>query len=197
MSDWGKFFEEKIRLVARGKKILDVGGAGGFKKILAPYRELFQNASYQSLDISPEAHPDVVGNIHNLPIADASLDGILCISVLEHVEKPQTAFDEMRRVLKPGGRCLIYVPFLWPYHAREGKYNYPDYFRYSKDALLYLARGFSKIEIAPVRLFFETWFNLLPNPLSRWLSPTIGRLLDKIFQPKGNQTSGHYLYLEK
>lgn len=197
MTSWEKFFDEKIRLLAQGTEIIDVGGAQGFIKVLAPYKGLFRNTHYQSIDISPEAKPSIVGDIHDLPLDNASVDGILCISVLEHIEHPETAFAEMLRVLKPGGRCLIYVPFLFPYHAREGAYNYKDYFRYTKDGLRYLARNFSVIEMAPVMYFFETWFYLLPNPFGRLLSKTLGRLLDVIIRPSGNQTSGHYLYLEK
>ncbi len=196
MTAWEKFFDEKIRLVAQGKEILDVGGAGGFIKLLAPYRDLFKGSRYRSLDISPEAHPDIVGDIHKLPIPDNSLDGVICICVLEHVEDPQKAINEIRRTLKPGGKCLLYAPFLHPYHAREGNYNYKDFYRYSKDGLAHLAREFSKVEMASVRLFFETWFYLLPNPLGKIFMP-IGRLLDLLLRPKGNQTSGYYLYLIK
>ena len=196
MTAWEKFFDEKIRLVAQGKEILDVGGAGGFIKLLAPYEHLFKDSRYRSLDISAEAHPDIVGDIHNLPVPENSLDGVICICVLEHVENPKKAMDEIQRVLKPGGQCLLYAPFLHPYHAREGVYNYKDYYRYSRDGLSHLARNFSKVEMSPVRLFFETWFYLLPNPLGKIFMP-LGRFLDFIVRPKGNQTSGFYLYLVK
>jgi SAM-dependent methyltransferase len=43
-------------------------------------------------------------------IGDATLDVVLCTSVLEHLWEPQRALDEMRRVLRPGGVCLLNVP---------------------------------------------------------------------------------------
>lgn len=43
-------------------------------------------------------------------IADESLDIVLCLSVLEHLEEPQAALDGFRRVLAPGGLALINVP---------------------------------------------------------------------------------------
>lgn len=49
--------------------------------------------------------PDV---LRDLP--DASLDVVLCLSVLEHLWQPQETLVEMRRLLAPGGVCLINVP---------------------------------------------------------------------------------------
>ena len=196
MTSWDRFFDQKIKLVVQGKEIVDIGGADGFIKILAPYKDLFKHCHYRSIDISEEVKPDIVGDIHNLPLGDNSVDGVLCVSVLEHIQDPHRAFSEMRRVLKPKGRCLIYAPFLYAYHAREGTYHYSDYFRYTKDSLRYLSKDFSVIELMPVKLFFETWLYLLPHPFGRMSAP-IGRLLDLVFRPSGNQTSGHYLYLVK
>jgi SAM-dependent methyltransferase len=41
---------------------------------------------------------------------DASLDVVLCISTLEHLTEPNQALREFRRLLRPGGICLINVP---------------------------------------------------------------------------------------
>jgi SAM-dependent methyltransferase len=62
-----------------------------------------------------QRHPKVralVGPIEAiLPgIADESLDLVLCLSVLEHLDEPQPALDAFRRILAPGGRALINVP---------------------------------------------------------------------------------------
>ncbi|MDP9114476.1 MAG: class I SAM-dependent methyltransferase [Acidobacteriota bacterium] len=40
----------------------------------------------------------------------ASLDVILCISVLEHLWEPEKAIREFRRLLAPDGICLLNVP---------------------------------------------------------------------------------------
>lgn len=39
-----------------------------------------------------------------------SLDIVLCLSVLEHLDDPQQALDGFRRILAPGGVALINVP---------------------------------------------------------------------------------------
>ena len=43
-------------------------------------------------------------------IPDASLDVALCVSVLEHLDDPLGALEAFRRVLRPGGVCLVNVP---------------------------------------------------------------------------------------
>ena len=43
-------------------------------------------------------------------IDDASLDVVLCISTLEHLSEPERALRGFRRVLRPGGVCLVNVP---------------------------------------------------------------------------------------
>jgi len=43
-------------------------------------------------------------------IPAASLDVVLCISVLEHLWEPVEMLEECRRVVRPGGVCLFNVP---------------------------------------------------------------------------------------
>lgn len=51
-----------------------------------------------------------------LPFRAASFDSLLCTEVLEHVPDPETVAAELARVLKPGGRALITVPFVGELH---------------------------------------------------------------------------------
>ena len=46
----------------------------------------------------------VRGDAHTLPFPDDRFDVVYCRYVLEHVQDPQRVLEEMRRVLKPGGR---------------------------------------------------------------------------------------------
>lgn len=43
-------------------------------------------------------------------VADESLDVVLCLSVLEHLNEPQDALHHFHRVLRPGGTCIVNVP---------------------------------------------------------------------------------------
>ncbi|HMD47212.1 MAG TPA: methyltransferase domain-containing protein [Acidimicrobiales bacterium] len=43
-------------------------------------------------------------------VPDASLDLVLCLSVLEHLDEPDRMLTELRRVTAPGGICVVNVP---------------------------------------------------------------------------------------
>ena len=62
---------------------------------------------------------DVRADAHCLPFADASVDSLLLVGVLEHVDDPVGVLAEARRVLKPGGLGYVAVPFLQMEHAAQ------------------------------------------------------------------------------
>jgi SAM-dependent methyltransferase len=78
------------------------------------------------------------------PFADGAFDTLFCCSVLEHAREPWLAFDEMWRVLAPGGVAIISVPFVFYLHGQPH-----DYYRFSTYAIKYLAErsGFEVEEI--------------------------------------------------
>jgi SAM-dependent methyltransferase len=53
-----------------------------------------------------EAH--VSGDPVELPFPDDHFAAVLSCGVLEHVQYPEASLDELHRVLRPGGRLLIY-----------------------------------------------------------------------------------------
>jgi SAM-dependent methyltransferase len=54
--------------------------------------------------------PIVAGEAERLPYADQSFDTIVADSVLEHLDDPARALGEWARVLKPGGRIILWSP---------------------------------------------------------------------------------------
>lgn len=100
-----------------------------------PYRALVPAARYIGVDVDTPvtrelAVADVFYDGRTLPFADTSFDGALCSQVLEHVFEPEPFLREIRRVLRPGGRMLLTVPFVWDEHEQPH-----DFARYSSFGL--------------------------------------------------------------
>lgn len=198
---WGFFFEEKIQKIFTEKElIIDIGGGlradperNNRKKENGWLDEYIQKTNYKVLDKVPDYHPDIVGDVHDLPLADNSVDAIICIAVLEHVEEPQRAVREIYRVLKPGGYCYIYVPFLYYYHPLPGYYG--DFYRFTADGVRYMTRDFSTVEMQNVRGALATVANLVP-----WFSKNTA-LFEKIdtlfYKEESKQTSGYNVFCVK
>lgn len=51
-----------------------------------------------------------VGDAMRLPYKDASFDAVTCLGSLEHYPDSERGAAEISRVLKPGGKALVYVP---------------------------------------------------------------------------------------
>jgi len=51
-------------------------------------------------------------------LADGSVDVAICHHTLEHTLHPPTALTEIRRLLRPDGKLLLFVPF-----EKEGRYR--------------------------------------------------------------------------
>lgn len=83
-----------------------------------------------NLDIAPGEGIHVVGLAEHLPFQNDVFDGIVFQAVLEHVTDSRQALSEIRRVLRPGGRVFIEVPFIQGYHAAPG-----DHRRYTEQGL--------------------------------------------------------------
>lgn len=154
-------------------------------------RPYLTKVNYRVLDISRKYNPDIVGDIHNLPLSNNSEDAVICIAVLEHVANPHKAMQEIYRVLKPGGYCFIYVPFLYLYHPHQGYYQ--DYWRFTEDAIRLLSKTFSSIELQKVRKALETWIYL--SPLGKFKTATkLARLLDQLFIKNKYQGTSGFMY---
>jgi SAM-dependent methyltransferase len=50
----------------------------------------------------------ILGSAERLPLADGTADALWCRDVLVHVADLAAAYAEFRRVLRPGGRALVY-----------------------------------------------------------------------------------------
>jgi len=93
---------------------LDIGCGklnSGKIKIYRRYLGKYIPKDYLGVDIVQLPGVDIVCDIEKgLPFKDESVNEIICIHVLEHVENLESVMKEFHRVLKPGGVIRIWVP---------------------------------------------------------------------------------------
>lgn len=109
------------RMLRPGDRWLDIGCG---HQILpewalpeAEQRALVERAGLlvgSDLDPAMAAHPHLqaaaFADLEKLPFDDASFDLITTNMVVEHLERPEPAFREAARALRPGGRLVIHTP---------------------------------------------------------------------------------------
>ncbi|WP_281069977.1 class I SAM-dependent methyltransferase [Pelomicrobium methylotrophicum] len=84
-----------------------------------------------NLDVVARPDVDVIADAcRSLPFEDGVFDLLVCTSVLEHVSLPQAAVKEFWRVLRPGGKIWLEVPFLYHYHVSSAG-DTADYWRWT------------------------------------------------------------------
>jgi SAM-dependent methyltransferase len=123
------FLEKTAKLLPDDAEVLDVGaGRGDFKPI-------FTRQAYLGLDIYPYPEIDLaVDLIKECPFKDGSFDLVVLANVIEHVYDYRALMERVAKLLKPGGRVLVTVPFLLKVHQEP-----VDYHRYTRYALAQLA----------------------------------------------------------
>jgi SAM-dependent methyltransferase len=125
------FLRDIVRKIGKPKteiRILDVGcGTGANLEMLAQFGEA------EGVDVSDDAlefcrakglktHK---GLAEKLPFADETFDLTTALDVVEHLDDDVAGLKEMRRVLKPGGRTLIFVPaFMWLWGVQDDVSNH-------------------------------------------------------------------------
>jgi len=102
----------------RSARILEVGcGDGAFTRSLAEYSSAITavDISHGQIEQNARAYPEISFLQHDVsarfPFDDDAFDVIWCSEVLEHLFDPNFALREIHRVMAPGGRLLVTVPY--------------------------------------------------------------------------------------
>jgi SAM-dependent methyltransferase len=114
-------------------KTLDVGC--GTK----PYERFFKSTEYIGLEYdtgidSDKKEADYYYDGKTFPFDDSEFDSVVTNQVLEHIFTPNDFLQEIYRVLKPNGKLLLTVPFVWDEH--EQPYDYARYSSFGLKDLL-------------------------------------------------------------
>jgi glycosyltransferase involved in cell wall biosynthesis len=84
-------------------------------------------------NIYPKNVVNYICSVNCLSFEDNKFGCVICEHVLEHVENPARAIDEIKRVLKPNGLLILTAPFSWSIHEKPY-----DLWRFSEEGLRYL-----------------------------------------------------------
>ena len=113
-----KFLVRQLDPLGKELNILEAGcGAAAFTSTLKNYSSdiVATDISTEQLEINKSRYLDVkflfADLSERLPFQDNTFDVIWCSEVLEHLYSPLFALKEFNRVLKPGGKLLVTVPF--------------------------------------------------------------------------------------
>lgn len=124
---------------------------------IVPYESLLPNASsIYKTDVERHGDIDKIVDAHKLPFDDSVFDFFIAIEVFEHLQNPILATAEMIRVLRPGGRAVISVPFMFRVHGDPH-----DFHRFTARGLETLFSDFSCIRIQPFGNRLHVVFDIL------------------------------------
>lgn len=117
-------YEELSRIQYAGR-ILDFGG-GEKAHYLSNFKKWIKAGSYESVNISSEMQPTyLIKTGEKIPVDSDTFDMVVSVNTLEHVYELMDVLSEIMRVLKPGGKIVIAVPFLYRVHGCPDDYNRP------------------------------------------------------------------------
>ena len=147
------FYARILPLIDRAVpgRIVEIGSGIGNLKSHLP--------SSISTDLFPNPWLDAVCDTYELPFASKSLSHLILFDVFHHLQAPNMFLIEARRVLAPGGRVLLFEPFIslssWP--AYGCLHHEPVAWRKAIDLADSLARPrmYYAAQGNATRLFFE------------------------------------------
>jgi len=178
-----------------GQRVLDVGcGIGMYTAAFlreTPYVFGVEIERERALEARERAAGVVQAPGERLPFADAAFDVVFSHEVLEHVTDDRACVAEMVRVVRPGGRIVVFVPNrLYPFETHgifwRGRYRFgnvplvnwlPDWLRnrLAPHVRAYTAGGLRRLFAGlPVRIVHHTRiFPGYDNVVAR--APALGR----------------------
>lgn len=145
---------------AVGKTALDIGCRDGY------WAERLKEKGYKvsALDIEPMYEGAITHDVERgLPYPDDSFDLVWCTEVVEHLRNPKILFEEIGRVMRPGGTAVLTTPnSYWWFYAVVHLWGWtpqnlqnPDHKQFfNEPSLRSVARGYHLFGYFPYALVF-------------------------------------------
>ncbi|MFI3323615.1 MAG: class I SAM-dependent methyltransferase [Rikenellaceae bacterium] len=110
-------------------EVLEIGTGSGYGvEVIAPKATRFVTIDKHAPALEVVSPPNVEfreATVPPLPFADESFDCVISFQVIEHIKDDKRFVEEVRRVLRPGGRFIVSTPNIKmsltrnPWHVRE------------------------------------------------------------------------------
>jgi SAM-dependent methyltransferase len=145
-------------------RMVDIGcGIKPYREMLKPHVREHVGVDHPD-SLHDRSNVDASGTAYAIPFPDSAFDSALCTAVIEHLEEPEAALRECRRVLKPGACAIYSAPLIWHLHEEPR-----DFYRYTQYGLRYLFEksGFEVMRIKALSGFWVTFGQLLVYNLYR------------------------------
>lgn len=119
----GRWGRARRWLPGEALRVLDVGCSFGYGSAAieaggpADRRVVGIERNPEHLELARERFPWITvidADAAALPVADDSVDAVLLLDVIEHLDAPEQALAEAHRVLRPGGALVVSVPHSGP-----------------------------------------------------------------------------------
>jgi ubiquinone/menaquinone biosynthesis C-methylase UbiE len=176
----------KQQLPIYSGNVLDIGcGQSPYKFLLDSSATQYYGIDIVDADKFDYKNSDITPfNGEDIPFEDGKFNAVICTEVLEHVQHYQKLINEMYRVMQPGAKAIVTIPWSARYH-----YAPYDFFRYTPSSLKTMFAAFSKAEIVNrgtdipniANKVIVLWFrNLLPSQAWKWLFVPIWIILSPI-----------------
>ncbi len=163
-------------------RVLDIGGQKNNKRGLfrPPINKV---GGWEYVNINKSTEPDYHCSAEDIPVDNESFDMILMTEVLEHLENPRAALQESSRILKPDGKIIATIPFLFPIHADPH-----DYQRWTQERLKieFKKAGYKDVEIKSMGSVAAVFYDILYASMgiaSKSRDSFLNRLIRKILLP--------------
>ena len=190
------FRDQILQEINLNDNVLDIG------KAMRDRHDKINCNTIETLDVNDYGdYPNIISDIcSNISGLENKYDKIICIAILEHVYNPFKAVENLKKMLRDNGKIYGMVPYLYHYHAPKDL-KFQDYFRFSKDALAYLFKDYSSVELYPIRGRISTSFNMMfAGRWKKYMEKTnINIYLDKLSSDEKNlkQCSGFNFIVKK